>query len=151
MRFAKKNPNLIKSLLTKAVKVYVGQSNHSQQNEAECKIMLSWYRRMASGANPGTGQHKLFHLLFLLSYFSVEKTKFPVGLHSFYTTQPNLLSIFCFIAIAKKIVSKIVKNFQYASALECQIGPALECQIGPTIKCQISTTIKCQIGHVPKC
>ena len=86
--------DLIKSPLTKAIKVYVGQSNHSLQNEAECKIMLSWYRRMASGANPGTGQHKLFHLLFLLFYFSVEKTKFPVGLHSLYTTQPNLLTIF---------------------------------------------------------
>ena len=107
---------------------------------------------MASGASPGTGQHQLFYLVFLFFYhFNVEKTKFPVGLHSFYTTQPNLLSIFCFIAIAKKIVSKIVKNFQYASALECQIGPALECPIGPVIKCQISTAIKCQSGHVPKC
>ena len=94
---------------------------------------------MASGASPGTGQHQLFYLVFLFFYhFNVEKTKFPVGLHSFYTTRPNLLSIFCFIAIAKKIVSKVVKNFQYASALECQIGPALECQISPAIKCLIS-------------
>ena len=46
---------------------------------------------MAPGAIPGTGD--AIHLLFLLFYLHAEKTRYPVSLHSFYTTHPSLLDL----------------------------------------------------------
>ena len=58
---------------------------------------------MAPDANSGTG--KCFFTYCLLFYFYVEKTRYPVGLHSLYTT--HLTQLFC---DNQGIVSERVKN-----------------------------------------
>ena len=47
---------------------------------------------MAPGSYPGTGKHFIY--CFCDFIFNVEKTSTPVGLHSFYITQPILFGIF---------------------------------------------------------